>query len=313
MTLTPDKNTIIIANASKALAEYCIKYGIHNTVTGVSGGLDSAVTIFLSQKAKEVAAEKGFELRSLGLILPCHSDPKHAVLGKKVIKACGAELLEVDLTGVFDFTEKAVLKPVADAVAEYHNGAQKERYRTSQGNVKARLRMGLGTYYVANMVNGLVLSTDNYSELMMGFWTLHGDVGDYGMIQNLWKGSELIEIARELEVPQEVIDSAPTDGLGVLPGGDEAQLGAPYPVVDEILKELVQNGYDLDGPIEQLKQLGSNQRHEASNSDLDSEAIHYSETWSHPLQLVQKIAKRAFGNAFKRKSPVNLSREELGL
>lgn len=286
----------VIQNASKALAEYCIEYGIHNTVTGVSGGLDSAVTIFLSQKAREVAAGKGHELKSLGLVLPCHSDPEHAVLGKKVITVCEAELLEVDLTGVFDFVEKAVLKPVADAVSEYHREDREERYRTSQGNVKARLRMSLGTYYVANMVNGLVLSTDNYSELLMGFWTLHGDVGDFGMIQNLWKGTELIEVAKELGVPQEVMDAAPTDGLGVLPGGDEAQLGAPYPVVDEILRELVQNGYDLDGSKDQLDRLGSSQ-----------------ETWSQPLQLVRKIAKRAFGNAFKRKNPLNLTRKELGL
>jgi NAD+ synthetase len=283
----------VINTIASALADYCIEANIHSTVTGVSGGLDSAVTLYLAQKASELAREKGFELRSIGLILPCHSDPAHAVLGKKVIHGCGAELLEIDLTGVFDLINKDILKPVAENVSEYHEDSDGLRYRTSQGNVKARLRMALGTYYVANMVNGLVLSTDNYSEYWMGFWTLHGDIGDYAPIQELWKGTELIEIAQELGVPQEVIDAAPTDGLGVVEGGDEAQLGATYPVVDSILKELMKQGIDLNGSLEQLDRL----------PEIEGVAT----------DLVRKIAERSLKNAFKRQEPQKLSRGELGL
>lgn len=292
MALSPEQIDIVIDRASSALADYCLEHGLHHTVTGVSGGLDSAVTLFLSQKAAEKAFLRGQKLQSLGLILPCHSDPEHAVLGKKVITACAAELLQIDLTGIFDQIESGVLKPLNESLVEYHEQTT-ERYRTAQGNVKARLRMALGTYYVANMVNGLVLSTDNYSELMMGFWTLHGDVGDYGMIQNLWKGDELIQIAEVLGVPQEVIDAAPTDGLGVLPGGDEAQLGAPYAEVDQILRGLQDAGIDLDGSRDQLDKLPQLEGYDEA--------------------LVRKIANRAIGNAFKRKNPVNLSRRDLGL
>jgi NAD+ synthase len=283
----------IINKLASCLADYCMEANIHSTITGVSGGLDSAVTIYLAQKASEIAREKGFELRSIGLILPCHSDPAHAVLGKKVIKGCGAELLEIDLTGIFDLINKDILKPIANDVSEYHKDSDGMRFRTSQGNVKARLRMGLGTYYVANMVNGLVLSTDNYSEYWMGFWTLHGDVGDYGVIQEIWKGSELIEIAQELGVPQEVIDAAPTDGLNVLEGGDEAQLGAPYPIVDNILRSLMMNGIDLDGSLNQLDSLPEIDGVESA--------------------LVRKIAERSLKNAFKRQSTKKLSRGELEL
>jgi NAD+ synthetase len=153
--------------------------------------------------------------------------------------------------------------------------------------------MALGTYYVANMVNGIVLSTDNYSEYWMGFWTLHGDVGDFGMIQELWKGDELVQIAEYLGVPDEVIKAAPKDGLGVLPGGDEAQLGAPYKIVEQVLKALIEKGIDLNGSLEQLKALP---------------LIDGVEQF-----LVQKIAERALRNAFKRKNPFHLSRKDLGL
>ena len=292
MALTQKQIKVVVEKASLALAKYCIRHGIHRTVTGVSGGLDSAVTLALSQQAAKVASQKGHELLSLGLVLPCHSDPQHSLLGKKVIRTFGAELLEIDLTGVFDHLEKNLLRPVAQELVSYHRDASQARYRTSQGNVKARLRMALGTYYVANMVNGLVLSTDNYSEYWMGFWTLHGDVGDFGMIQELWKGDELVQVAEYLGVPKEVIDAAPTDGLGILPGGDEAQLGAPYLVVDKVLKTLLKQ-IDLNGSLSQLKKLPR--------------------VTGVPQELVQKIAERALRNAFKRKNPLNLRRGSLGL
>lgn len=292
MALTQQQVKIVVEKASRALAAYCIQHGIHRTVTGVSGGLDSAVTLALSQRAAKIAAQKGHELLSLGLVLPCHSDARHTMLGRKVVKTFAAELLEIDLTGVFDHLEKHLLKPVAQELVSYHRDAAPSRYRTSQGNVKARLRMALGTYYVANMINGLVLSTDNYSEYWMGFWTLHGDVGDFGMIQELWKGDELVQIAEYLGVPKEVIEAAPTDGLGVLPGGDEAQLGAPYLVVDKVLKELMKK-IDLNGSLSQLKKLP---RVEGVSQ-----------------KLVRKIAERAMRNAFKRSNPLNLRRASLGL
>lgn len=293
MSLTIQQVEQVVAKASEKLAEYCIAADIHCTVTGVSGGLDSAVTLALSKKASEHAFQKGYTLKTLGLILPCHSDPADAVLAKKVISIVGADLLEIDLTGIFDAIEAGILKPMSEELVDYHHEAKSLRYRTAQGNVKARLRMALGTYYVANMVNGLVLSTDNYSEYWMGFWTLHGDVGDYGMIQELWKGDELPQIAEYLGIPQEIIRAAPKDGLGVLPGGDEAQLGAGYPIVDRILRELMEKGLDLNGTLDQLSRLPKLEGIEP--------------------ELVRKIAERALRNAFKRKNPLNLSRKDLGL
>ncbi len=292
MKLSENQLETVIERASAALSEYCIDSQIHAVVTGVSGGLDSAVTIALAQRAQQKTIKSGHELKNIGLILPCHSDPQHAVLGKKVVQRFEADLLEVDLTSVFDAAHDAVLRPLSDRLVDLVGGQAEDRYRTAQGNIKARMRMTFGTYYVANMVNGMVLSTDNFSELMMGFWTLHGDVGDFGMIQNLWKGTELIQIAKALDVPAEVISAAPTDGLGVLPGGDEAQLGAKYEEIDEILKDLMMAGIDLDGSLEQLKTLPQ---------------------IGHDEELVYKTAKRALGNAFKRRNPVNLSREDLGL
>lgn len=294
MALTKKQIETIVKRASEGLSQYCMKWNIQATVTGVSGGLDSAVTLALAKRSSEIAFQKGYELKTIGLILPCHSDPRHTILGKKVIKTFRAELLEIDLTGIFDIIEKNILRPVSKELTEYALNADfGMRYRTAQGNIKARIRMALGTYYVANMVGGVVLSTDNYSEYWMGFWTLHGDVGDFGMIQELWKGNELIQVAEFLGVPDTIIQAAPTDGLGILPGGDTAQLGAPYLIVDRVLKSLIKKGIDLNGPLHQLKKLPSIPGIDPS--------------------LVKKIAERSLRNSFKRKNPIILTRSELDL
>jgi NAD+ synthase len=126
----------------------------------------------------------------------------------------------------------------------------------------------------------------------MGFWTLDGDVGDYNPIQNLLKGYELYPIARYLGVPQETIDAKPDDGLGIS-SGDEAQLGAPYPVVDKVIIKQIQNGLKINGSLKQLEDL-------TPILNVKNETI---------LSLVT----RALKNAFKRKGPIMLTRKQLGL
>jgi NH3-dependent NAD+ synthetase len=122
----------------------------------------------------------------------------------------------------------------------------------------------------------------------MGFWTLHGDVGDYGMIQNLWK-TEVYGVAKWLaDVYEEhceatfradalraCVDATPTDGLGIS-NSDLDQLGASsYNEVDKIIIDYLINGQ------------------------------HCEESWEHP------VIKRYERTHFKRENPINLTREEL--
>jgi NAD+ synthetase len=90
-----------------------------------------------------------------------------------------------------------------------------------QGNMKARMRMMI-LYDLAQLYRGIVISTDNYTEFLTGFWTLHGDVGDYAPIINLWK-SEVFFLSKFLLKEcdenqkfalQQCIDATPEDGLG---------------------------------------------------------------------------------------------------
>jgi len=157
-----------------------------------------------------------------------------------------------------------------------------------KGNLKARMRMIL-LYDLAQLHRGMVLSTDNYTELLLGFWTLHGDVGDYGMIQRLWK-SEVYGMAEyltttllhnEAQALQSCIDCQATDGLGItntdldqiMPGWEGSSRDG-YNQVDHILFSYLIGVKEINGsPIE-----------------------------DHP------VIKRHIASGFKRENPFNIKR-----
>ena len=119
------------------------------------------------------------------------------------------------------------------------------------GNIKARLRM-IYLYNLASIHRGCVLDTDNKTEHELGFWTIHGDVGDLncGLIY-LWK-TEVYELAHYLYnetlengIPtkqsaaiMESMALVPTDGNGVS-SSDCEQFGLDnYEQVDDVLKTM---------------------------------------------------------------------------
>jgi NAD+ synthetase len=163
--------------------------------------------------------------------------------GKLIGETFCTDFKEINLTELYHIT----LKTIEEDKPDFSTKENKIRY----GNIKARLRM-IYLYNLAQQHKGLVLSTDNYTELLEGYWTLHGDVGDLGMIQNLWK-TEVYELAKylvenELKTTKEkqalqlCIDAVPTDGLGIT-NSDLEQLDAKdYNEVDFILKDYLLSG-----------------------------------------------------------------------
>lgn len=298
--LTEGQIKTAVENGARALCDYCREHDIHYVVTGSSGGLDSAVTLGFAQKACQLAEAEGFKLTSVGLIMPCQSKPEAEILGREAIRKFGAEEIRLDLAPVFEY---AYVNLVSGADQQTKNileetGGERaldtwdDSKKIAQGNIKARLRMIFGAYHVARMTRGIVLSTDNLSEYWMAFWTLHGDVGDFGMIQHLLKGLELYDIARYLRVPEGIIAARPDDGLGIS-GGDEDQLGAAYPALDRVMIKLIQSGFDTDGGRGQLEKLPA----------IDDV----------PPETVRNLAARCLNGAFKRRGSITLSRADLGL
>ena len=191
--------------------DYVNENNIETLVLGMSGGIDSTLCAAL---AYEVAARHDTGVKLEGLILPIQSNNVEMERAETAARAF-----------CHNFEIKDLIEPYA-VLNKHIIGLNTYPVTIRRGNIKARLRM-IKLYDTAQKMNGLVLSTDNYTEYLLGFWTLHGDVGDYGMIQNLWK-TEVYGLANYLldkykenndlykaVALLEGIKAMPTDGLGV--------------------------------------------------------------------------------------------------
>ena len=106
--------------------------------------------------------------------------------------------------------------------------------RLPLANLKPRLRMST-LYFIANSLNYLVVGTGNRSELTIGYFTKHGDgAADLLPLGRLLK-SEVRELAIELEIPQSIIDKAPSAGLWA-GQTDEDEMGFAYSDLERYLK-----------------------------------------------------------------------------
>lgn len=187
--------------------------GLEGAVVGLSGGIDSAVTARLSQLA--------FGENLLTVIMPCHSNEKDREDAFKVADKFGIKVVENDLSEIYDHF-LANLK---------ESGI--EAGKLAEANIKPRLRM-TALYYYAQAKNYLVVGTDNWSELKIGYFTKHGDGGiDLAPLGSLVK-HEVKELAKVLEIPAEIIEKKPSAGLwdGQT---DESEMGFSYQELDKYI------------------------------------------------------------------------------
>jgi NAD+ synthase len=205
--------------------------GAHGIVVGLSGGIDSAVVLRLSQLAMRD--------RVVGVLMPCHSDPRDEADARLVAEHFQAATVRVDLAPAYDRLVSDLKAAVSRLPAGHAPAPPTEetdiKARVPLANVKPRLRMST-LYYIANSLNYLVAGTGNRSELTIGYFTKYGDGGvDLLPIGNLLK-SDVRALARSLDVPASVIDKAPSAGLW-LGQTDEAEMGFTYADLENYLTQ----------------------------------------------------------------------------
>jgi len=203
--------------------------GSRGFVVGLSGGIDSAVVVRLCQMAAPGSV--------VGVVMPCHSDPRDEVDAMAVANHFKAAVIRVDLAPTFDTLTGALqdaVRTLPGGIARAPSGdATDIKARMPLANVKPRLRMAT-LYYVANTLNYMVVGTGNRSELTIGYFTKYGDGGvDLLPLGNLLK-SDVRAAARELGVPSAIIEKAPSAGLW-LGQTDEGEMGFTYADLENYL------------------------------------------------------------------------------
>ena len=209
--------------------------GGKGVVFGLSGGVDSAVVAGLAKLA--------FPETSLGIIMPCHSNPIDEEHGLLIADALGLKTEKVDLSEVYDLFIKAA------NIEDTNNLATT--------NIKPRLRMTT-LYYFAQKNNYLVLGGSNKSEFTVGYFTKHGDSGvDLLPIASFVK-RDIWEMARYLNIPDIIIEKLPTAGLWE-DQTDEEEMGFGYDVLDTFILERT-GPKDITQKIERMNRISEHKR-----------------------------------------------------
>ena len=209
------------------LRDYARRCGFRQAVVGSSGGIDSALTLALAVQA--LGAEN-----VVGVTMPSSFSSAGSV--DDSVTLCRN-------LGIALHTH-----PIKEAVDVYARQFEASFGTPLKGlpleNLQARIR-GTVLMEYSNHFGHLLLTTGNKSELSVGYCTLYGDTnGGLGLLGDLYKtevfalSAHVNEAAGRELIPQVVIDKPPSAELA--PDQKDTDSLPPYPVLDEILKVLIE-------------------------------------------------------------------------
>ena len=241
------------------------KAGMSRAVIGLSGGIDSAVSAYLSARA--LGAENVLALR-----MPYRTSSAESLSdAEAVIEDLGLEHLTLSIS------------EMVDPLIQRFPGMSDLR----KGNIMARMRM-IALYDQSMAWGGLVMGTSNKTEFLLGYSTIYGDSGvALHPIADLYK-YQVRQMARYLGLPQSIIDKPPSADLWV-GQTDEEELGFSYDMADQVLfllvderytaDEVAAEGFDRDFVVKIWERVKAN---------------HYKRT----MPNIAKLSKRSIGHDF---------------
>lgn len=227
----PDELAEIYGALVLGTRDYVRKNGFSTAVVGLSGGIDSALTLAVACDAIGAA-------NVLGVTMPS----RYSSQGTKSDAASVAE----------SFGARFLTLPIEDVAAAYQSVLAAPFEGTQRGlaeeNLQARIRGNL-LMALSNKFGHLVLTTGNKSEMAVGYATLYGDMaGGFAVLKDVpktlvWKLAEWRNRDGEL-IPRSTIERLPSAELR------ENQLDSdslpPYDVLDPILELYVEQDRSLD-------------------------------------------------------------------
>ena len=241
--------------------------GFERVVIGLSGGVDSSVSLFLAVRALGPENVTGFRLP---YATSSQESLDHADL---VLEASGAEGRTIEIT---------------EAVDAYVRKHEPDLSPLRRGNLAARLRSVI-LFDQSAKLGALPLGTGNKSERLLGYYTWHADDSPpINPLGDLFK-TQVWDLARHLGVPDVIIDKPASADL-VRGVHDEDELGVSYHRADPILHWLLR-GHTAD----ELKSQGF------AGDDVDCVWRRLSAThWKRELPTVAMLSSTAIGEFYLR-------------
>lgn len=217
------------------LRDYVNKSGFEGVVLGLSGGIDSALSL-------AIAVDALGPQRVQAVMMPYHYTAD-------ISKQDAAE--QADLLGVH--YEVLPIEPMVEAFMGTLSGVFEGTERdTTEENLQSRCR-GVLLMAISNKKGLMVLTTGNKSEMAVGYATLYGDmVGGYNALKDVYK-TWVYRLARwrntqSPAIPERVIERPPTAELA--PGQQDSDSLPDYDVLDAILVRYIEGDMSAEAIIE---------------------------------------------------------------
>lgn len=238
--------------------DYFQKLGYSKACLGVSGGIDSALVAV-------IAADALGAKNILALSMPSKFSSKGGIEdSRKLTKNLSIELLTISIEELFEHFLK-ILGPIfkdksskdeACKDMSFEVASSKDRdFGIAEENLQARIR-GMLLMAISNKFGHIVLSTSNKSEMAMGYSTLYGDMcGGLGVLVDVSK-AEVYKLAKWINrkseiIPTKILKKAPSAELR--PNQKDTDALPPYPVVDAVLKDYVEEHFSLHEIVKRRK------------------------------------------------------------
>ncbi|MDC6476925.1 NAD+ synthase [Methylophilaceae bacterium] len=183
-----------------AMKDYIEKNSINKLFLGLSGGIDSAVVLFIASKV--ISREK-----ITAIMMPSEFTSDVSLKdAKKLASNLGVNYKNISI--------QKHIKNFEVTFKKDFEGLEKD---ITEQNIQARIR-GMILMAYANKFDGMVLATGNKSEMAVGYSTIYGDmVGGFSILKDVPK-TMVYKIANEINykeniIPQRIIDRAPSAEL----------------------------------------------------------------------------------------------------